>query len=125
MNDDRLIVGTRKGLFVFEADDADPRRWRQTALHFIGEPVTSALADRRDGTLYAALNLGHFGVKLHRLPAGEHEWQQLEHYIGMWHDLMRGNYDWHIFMYEDGGRYIREDLGNTSYLEHVPVRADA
>jgi len=57
--------------------------------------------------------------------AGEHEWQQLEHYIGMWHDLMRGNYDWHIFMYEDGGRYIREDLGNTSYLEHVPVRADA
>ncbi|MGN6086650.1 WD40/YVTN/BNR-like repeat-containing protein [Trinickia sp.] len=75
MNDDRLIVGTRKGLFVFEADDADPRRWRQTALHFIGEPVTSALADPRDGTLYAALNLGHFGVKLHRMRAGASEWE--------------------------------------------------
>lgn len=75
MNDDRLIVGTRKGLFVFEADDADPRRWRQTAIHFIGEPVTSALADKRDGTLYAALNLGHFGVKLHRMPAGASEWE--------------------------------------------------
>lgn len=55
--------------------------------------------------------------------AGEQEWRQLEHYVGMWHDLMRGNYDWHIFMYEDGGRYIRDDLANTSYLEHVPVGA--
>ena len=75
MNDDRLIVGTRKGLFVFESDEADPHRWKQTAIHFIGEPVTSALADPRDGTLYAALNLGHFGVKLHRMPAGASEWE--------------------------------------------------
>jgi hypothetical protein len=71
---DRLLVGTRKGLFVFETDHAGPGGWRQTALHFIGEPVTSALGDGRDGTLYAALNLGHFGVKLHRLHAGESEW---------------------------------------------------
>jgi photosystem II stability/assembly factor-like uncharacterized protein len=69
-----MIVGTRKGLFVFERDDAE-RRWKQVALHFIGEPVTSALADPRDGTLYAALNLGHFGVKLHRLLAGTREWE--------------------------------------------------
>lgn len=75
MNDDRLIVGTRKGLFVFERDEANEGRWKQTALHFIGEPVTSALADPRDGTLYAALNLGHFGVKLHRLRAGTSEWE--------------------------------------------------
>ncbi|PMS15046.1 sialidase [Trinickia dabaoshanensis] len=75
MNDYRLIVGTRKGLFVFERDDERPGRWRQAALHFIGEPVTSALVDPRDGTLYAALNLGHFGVKLHRLPAGASEWE--------------------------------------------------
>lgn len=75
MNDNRLLVGTRKGLFVFEADAAEPSRWKQAALHFIGEPVSSALADPRDGTLYAALNLGHFGVKLHRLPVGEREWQ--------------------------------------------------
>ncbi|WP_206950792.1 WD40/YVTN/BNR-like repeat-containing protein [Trinickia acidisoli] len=75
MNGDRLIVGTRKGLFVFDADGAAPRRWKQVALHFIGEPVSSALADPRDGTLYAALNLGHFGVKLHRLRAGASEWE--------------------------------------------------
>jgi len=75
VNRDRLIVGTRKGLFVFETDGARPGRWQQAEHHFVGEPVSSALADPRDGTLYAALNLGHFGVKLHRLPAGEREWQ--------------------------------------------------
>lgn len=75
VNDDRLLVGTRKGLFVYEANDTNPRSWKQTAHHFIGEPVTAALADARDGTLYAALNLGHFGVKLHRLPAGAREWE--------------------------------------------------
>jgi photosystem II stability/assembly factor-like uncharacterized protein len=75
VNRDRLIVGTRKGLFVFETDGARPGRWKQAEHHFVGEPVSSALADPRDGTLYAALNLGHFGVKLHRLAAGECEWQ--------------------------------------------------
>ncbi len=75
MNDDRLIVGTRKGLFVFERDESDSHRWKRVALHFIGEPVTSALVDPRDGTLYAALNLGHFGVKLHRLAPGASEWE--------------------------------------------------
>lgn len=75
MTDDRLLVGTRKGLFVFERDDADPRRWKHAEPHFIGEPVSAALADPRDGTLYAALNLGHFGVKLHRLRVGDREWQ--------------------------------------------------
>lgn len=75
MNDDRLLIGTRKGLFIFQKDATNTRSWKQIAHHFIGEPVSSALADPRDGTLYAALNLGHFGVKLHRLRAGAHEWE--------------------------------------------------
>lgn len=75
MNHDRLIVGTRKGLFVFEADGVSPHRWKQAGHHFAGEPVSSALADPLDGTLYAALNLGHFGVKLHALRAGERDWE--------------------------------------------------
>ena len=40
------------------------------ARHFLGEPVAVALSDGRDGALYAALNLGHFGVKLHRRDVG-------------------------------------------------------
>lgn len=35
------------------------------------------LHDSRDGTLYAALNLGHLGAKLHRLDAGSTTWQEV------------------------------------------------
>ena len=44
---------------------------------FLGEPVSVALHDRRDGALYAALNLGHFGVKLHRKDAGAGAWTEI------------------------------------------------
>lgn len=58
-----LLVGTRKGLFSFD-DDGD------AAHHFAGVPVTMVLGDRRDGTVYAAVGHGHFGVKLHRSDDG-------------------------------------------------------
>ena len=61
----RILVGTRKGLFaVVLADDGsstDP-----ALLGFLGVPVTIAFHDSRDGAIYAALDHGHFGVKLHR-----------------------------------------------------------
>lgn len=69
----RLHVATRKGLF--ELDDAGDGRWRLSEPHFAGEPVTMTLADARDGTLYATLNLGHFGVKLWRRVAGADQWE--------------------------------------------------
>ncbi|HDR9835799.1 TPA: exo-alpha-sialidase [Burkholderia multivorans] len=71
---DRLLVATRKGLFVLHADGNG--RWTLGDPHFAGEPVGMTLADPRDGTLYAALNLGHFGVKLHRRRAGAAEWEE-------------------------------------------------
>src|SRR3546814_17974290 len=39
--------------------------------------LSAFLEDRRDGTLYAALNLGHFGVKLHRSEAFGATWTEL------------------------------------------------
>ena len=64
---DRFLVATRKGLFDFRRIAAGARsRWELWRVSFLGQPVTIALSDRRDGTLYAALALGHFGVKLHR-----------------------------------------------------------
>jgi hypothetical protein len=57
-----LLISTRKGLF--EAD-ATSGSYRVTRGHFIGDNVTLALADPRGGW-YAALDHGHFGVKLHR-----------------------------------------------------------
>ncbi|KVN76052.1 hypothetical protein WL19_07435 [Burkholderia ubonensis] len=71
---DRLLVATRKGLFVLQADGKGG--WTLSEPHFVGEPVSMVLADPRDGSLYAALNLGHFGVKLHRRRAGAPDWEE-------------------------------------------------
>ncbi len=68
------LVSTRKGLFIYARED---RGWRFAQSHFAGSPVTLALADPRDGALYAALNLGHFGPKLHRSDDRGASWQEI------------------------------------------------
>jgi hypothetical protein len=70
----RAYLSTRKGLFELADDGAS---WQIGASHFLGEPVSFTLADRRDGSLYAALNLGHFGVKLHRRDPGSAAWTEI------------------------------------------------
>jgi hypothetical protein len=61
-----LYVSTRKGLFTVARSSAG---WAVTAADFLGDNVTLALADQRDGRRYAALDHGHFGVKVHRSTA--------------------------------------------------------
>src|SRR5688572_32353514 len=58
-----LLVSTRKGLFHYVREETSYRLQR---LSFLGENVTLAHADPQSGAWYAALNLGHFGVKLRR-----------------------------------------------------------
>jgi hypothetical protein len=62
-----LLVGTRKGLFSFERA---PSGYAVEAADFVGAPVTAVTVDPRDGATYAALDHGHFGVKLHRRESG-------------------------------------------------------
>ena len=57
-----LHLGTRKGYLAFRRRAKGD--WRVTRTAFLGDPVSALLPDGRDGRLYAALNLGHFGVKL-------------------------------------------------------------
>lgn len=71
---DRALVATRKGLFELARIQ---NAWEIVHVSFIGDPVTMVLHDRRDGTLYAALNLGHFGVKLHRRNLGSDTWTEI------------------------------------------------
>src|SRR4051794_25625097 len=59
----RLLVGTRKGLFTVEKTGDG---WVVSDAAFLGINVSMTLADPRDGALYAALDHGHFGTKLHR-----------------------------------------------------------
>src|SRR4051794_17081547 len=59
-----ILVSTRKGLFVAEPHG---NGYRVTRGSFIGDNVTNATVDpRAGGAWYAALDHGHFGVKLHR-----------------------------------------------------------
>lgn len=62
MSDD-LLLSTRKGLFTVARVSG---QWEITHADFLGDNVSIALADRRDERQYAALDHGHFGVKLHR-----------------------------------------------------------
>src|SRR2546430_9987706 len=59
---DTLLVSTRKGLFTV----ARKAKVWEIAADFLGDNVTLTFTDRRDGRRYAALDHGHFGVKLHR-----------------------------------------------------------
>jgi hypothetical protein len=69
---DRLYVASRKGLFeLVRAGNG----WAVADARFLGDPV-SAVLPLPDGTLFAALDLGHFGAKLwRREPSGE--WREI------------------------------------------------
>src|SRR3981081_2835413 len=76
---DRLLVGTRKGLLTFARNGGV---WTIARSDFAGIPVSAVLHDRRDaasqdGVLYAALNHGHFGAKLHRSDDAGRSWREL------------------------------------------------
>ncbi|MGE0715693.1 MAG: WD40/YVTN/BNR-like repeat-containing protein [Alphaproteobacteria bacterium] len=68
---ERLLVGTRKGLFEFARGAGG---WDIADVRFPGDPVSAVLAHA--GEVFAALDLGHFGAKLWvRDRAGE--WSEL------------------------------------------------
>lgn len=71
---DRLLVSTRKGLFHLERRGA---AWGIARVSFLGHNATLARPDARDGSIYATLNLGHFGVKLHRSTDDGQSWEEL------------------------------------------------
>ena len=61
-----VLVGTRKGLWILEADSRR-RQWRQLGPHFLGQVVNHAVLDPRDGrTLLAAVKAGHLGHTVYR-----------------------------------------------------------
>lgn len=74
---DTLLVGTRKGLFTIGRTGANgSARWAIAAADFLGDNVSLAITDARDGTSYAALDHGHFGVKVHRRDKGG-AWEEI------------------------------------------------
>jgi hypothetical protein len=72
---DRLYLATRKGLFTACRRGTG---WAIADTAFLGDNVTLVLPDSKDnGALFAALDHGHFGVKLHRSRDGGKSWQEI------------------------------------------------
>ena len=71
---DRAWLATRKGLIELRLQQG---AWRLAHTSFLGDPVSMLLPPQADGAMLAALNLGHFGVKLHRSTDGGRQWQEV------------------------------------------------
>ena len=69
-----LWIATRKGLFRYENISG---HWQITQRAFPAENVTMMLHDPRDGSVYVALNHGHFGGKMHRSRDEGQTWQEI------------------------------------------------
>jgi hypothetical protein len=72
---DKMLVSTRKGLFTISRSGKGKLPWQVSNVDFLADNVSLALPDRRDGRVYAALDHGHFGVKLHRR-SGDGPWEE-------------------------------------------------
>ena len=71
---DRCYISTRKGLFTV---DRRASGWAISRAAFVGDNVTLMMHDPRNGDLFAALNHGHFGIKLHRSRDNAETWSEI------------------------------------------------
>ena len=90
----RLLVGTRKGLFILTADGTR-RDWTVDGPHFAGWEIYHANGSPVDpGRLYVSQSSGWFGQLIQRSDDGGATWQQADHdftYAGevgdhLWYD---------------------------------------
>ena len=75
MTHNKLLVGTRKGLLIFGQNGGD---WSIESTHFEGVHVNYAVHDPRSDMLWACLDHGHWGCKLHRSRDLGESWEEVE-----------------------------------------------
>lgn len=71
---DRAWVASRKGLIELRRRGG---AWAVERTHFLGDPVSAVLPPGPGGRMLAALNLGHYGAKLHRSDDGGGTWTEV------------------------------------------------
>ncbi|MCC7140476.1 MAG: glycosyl hydrolase [Candidatus Eisenbacteria bacterium] len=71
-----LLVGTRKGAFLFYGDDAR-KSWKLDGPHFLGNLVQHLVLDPRDGkTILMAASAGHLGPTVFRSSDRGKSWKE-------------------------------------------------
>jgi photosystem II stability/assembly factor-like uncharacterized protein len=73
----QLLVGTRKGLFMIRGDD-ERRSFELDGPYLAGWSINHAIADPRDGALYACSNNWVYGGTVHRSDDGGKTWERSE-----------------------------------------------
>jgi len=73
--DERIYVATRKGLFTVDRNGAG--KWDVSRSMFLGDHFSLVMHDPRDGAVYAAQELGHYGVKLQRSTDAGETWTEV------------------------------------------------
>lgn len=71
---DTLLLGTRKGLLELKRNGAG---WQVANTHFRGNPIAYAMNDHRTNTMWATIDHGHWGQKLHRSRDGGQNWEEI------------------------------------------------
>ncbi len=74
MSSSRAWVATRKGLFELGRKG---KSWEIARVSFLAEPVSMLLPPTTEGRMLAALNLGHFGVKVHASDDAGVTWREV------------------------------------------------
>lgn len=70
----KILAATRKGLFTLAQTGPAKTPWQVEKVDFLADNVSMLLHDPRDGRLYAALDHGHFGVKMHVAESASAPW---------------------------------------------------
>ena len=125
-----VLLGTRKGLFLVEGDDAR-REWELEGPFLTGWSVFHAVLDTRDGTIHAATNHEVYGATVHRSSDRGATWTRSEE-LGLpeesgltlektWHvEPGRPGEDGRLWLGAAPGVLFRTDDGGESW---APVEA--
>ena len=74
-----LLVGTRKGAFLFSAN-ASRKKWKLDGPHFLGSEIHHLILDPRDGqTILMAAKAGHLGPTVYRSRDWGKKWAEAKH----------------------------------------------
>jgi hypothetical protein len=72
----QLLVGTRKGAWIYRSDETR-RSWTVDGPHYLGGVVNHLVLDPRDGkTMLMAAKTGHLGPTIFRSTDGAKSWQE-------------------------------------------------
>lgn len=72
--DEKILIGTSKGLVVF---GRAANHWSIQATHFLGFPVSVVFVDKRTQTWWAGVTHRHWGQKLYRSVDAGKQWEQV------------------------------------------------